>query len=210
MALKTLIKDAQGKGFTAGVTSRNALRVSLVNSPSSEISTDELTIFKAFRSFLTESGGASDMNVDGSVTPVEFSLVAIEGVTRFCTGVRFLFNGVNLEMDTNDFRRFGSATSVGAPLPNGVLFSIEQGGITTQFFETPIVRMGNFFDFSDAFLNLPNSITTTEDFLRFDFDFDQPVVLPPDTVDRISVTVADDLSPLSLFKVIARGYQEVI
>jgi hypothetical protein len=112
-------------------------------------------------------------------------------------------------MNTNDFRRFGAATAGGTPLTNGITLKVTQGGLVTDFFIAPITRMGDFFNYSDSYLNIINAITSQSDFLYFDFNFDSTVVLPPGTTDQIAMTVNDNLTAIDLFKVIVRGYQEI-
>jgi hypothetical protein len=109
-------------------------------------------------------------------------------------------------MNTNNFRRFGNA-SVNA-LTNGLLFRTRQGGETIELFAEPIVFMGDFFTYSDRYLNLINSVGSQEDFLSFDIDFEKPVVLPEGGNDSISLLVRDNLTAIDKFQVLVRGYQE--
>jgi hypothetical protein len=85
-----------------------------------------------------------------------------------------------------------------------------QGGVQTNFFINPITRTGEFMDYADDFTNLANSVTAQEDFLSFDFVFDGEVILIPGSGDAVSLTVNDDLTNLSLFRAVARGFQEVL
>jgi len=209
MALPTYIQDP-ATGRRLGVNSEGNLQVAVVSQPAADVSDETLERQKLYRGFFEDSTGSSDLNVDGSVTPVEFTISAVSGATRWVTGVRLLFNGTNLEMDTNDFRRFGTATAGGSPLTNGVEFFVVQGGLITNFFVNPIVYMGDFFDFADGYLNLTNSVGSQEDFLSFDFDFDVPVVLTPNSTNRVVLKVQDDLTSIDLFKAIARGYRELV
>lgn len=169
-----------------------------------------LTKQKQLRSFLKNGSNSPDLNINAASTITEFNLTAQVDRTMWVTSVRVLFNDVNLEMGGNDFRRFGSATATGTPLTNGVKLFVVQGGVTTDFFINPVQRMGEFFDYSDSYLNIYNAVTSQVDFLYFDFNFDVPVVLPPGTADKIAVTVNDDLTAIDLFKVIVRGYQELL
>jgi len=152
------------------------------------------------------------MNVDGSVTPVEFVVQASSSRTKWVTAVRLLLNGVYLEIDTNDFRRFGSCTAGATPLVNGVEMFADQGGIITHFFASPVQVIGEFLNYADDFTNLKNSISATSDFLELRFKFDTPVVLTEGSTDRLVVKIADDLTDASftLFNALARGYQELI
>jgi hypothetical protein len=208
--IKVRILDGEGSGRHPGVTEEHALKVAVVTQSAHTIPTEELIRQKVLREFLAEPAGSStDLNVDGSVTPVEFVITAVPGVTKWVTGLRILLNGVNMEMDTNDFRRFGAATASQTPLTNGIEMFVEQVGSTSQFYVDPIQTMGQFLDYADRFTNIVNAVSTQSDFLSFDFDFDVPVVLPPGTTDKVAVKVSDDLTAIDLFKVIARGYREI-
>jgi hypothetical protein len=209
MALDTHIKDGEGTGYKAGVTNKHALKVTVLELSTQDLSADELTARKNFRGFLSNSSGSTDLNVNGSSTSVLFKMSAVSDATRWISGVRVLMNDVNLELDTNDFRRFGTATAVSTPLTNGLELYIEQGGIRTDLFVTPITTIGQFMDYADRYVNFINAVGTQEDFLSFDFDFDVSVALPPGSLDFVAMNVQDDLTNIDLFKVIARGRQEV-
>lgn len=208
MALPTYIQDPS-TGKRLAVTSDGALQVSIVEGAAAELPIETLTRRKLLRGFLLNNG-SNALNVNGSVTPVEFVEAADTTRTKWLTGLRVLLNGTNLEMNTNDFRRFGAATAASTPLTNGVELFVVQGGQQTNFFIQPITRMGDFFNYADSYLNIINAITAQSDFLYFDFDFEQPVVIPPGTTDRIVMRVSDNLTAIDLFTCIVRGYQEII
>ena len=113
-------------------------------------------------------------------------------------------------MATKDFRRFGVATAATTPLPNGINLEIRQGGIITQYFTEPVVVCGDFFSYSDNFLNISNAITNTSDYLNVTFDLLEPVVLPDGSTDNVCFVIRDDLTPIDRFQVIASGYYEVL
>lgn len=208
MSVGLRIRDGEGSGREAGVTQDRALKVSVVNRTASDATVEELTRVKQLRSFL-QNGGSVDMNVDGSATPVEFIHEADTGIAKWITGVRFLFHSDNMELDTNDFRRFGAA-AIAPGLANGLTFFVLQGGTQTSFFPDPVKAVGDFMSYADDYTNFINSVGTQTDFLSFDFKFDEPVALPEGSEDKIVVKVEDNLTALDLFKVIVRGYQEVL
>jgi len=207
MTIKTHLADGTGTARTVQVLPNNALKVQTVPDSSQGIPPESLANLRLFRGFL-ENGGSNDMNVDGSVTQVEFSVESGLNVNIWVTGVRFIFEDRNLEMNTNDFRRFGTATAAATALTNGLLFQTTQSGETVSLFSDPVVFMGDFFTYADDYLNLINSVGTQEDFLSFDFDFEKPVVLAEGLTDKVFVTVRDDLTALDKFQVLVRGYQE--
>lgn len=209
MSMLIKIKDGLGKAYKAHVNSRNALRVSIVDSPSDD-DLENLTTKKLFRGFLADSGGGLGLNVNGSTTPVDFQLSANSSRLYWITSLRFLFEGNNLELDTNDFRRFGLATNQNAELTNGLQLFVFQGGVQTDIFASPVKTMGQFLSYSDSFLNIKNAITSQSDFLSFDFNFGVPVLIVAGSNDRVVVRVSDNLTAIDSFKVVVRGYQEIL
>lgn len=207
--IKAVIKDGEGSNREAGVTPDHAVKVTVLELRTTDVSAEVLTRRKIYRGFL-EKDGSSNLNVDGSSTAVDFVLTSTNDFSRWITGVRLLFNGVNMEIDTNDFRRFGAATASQTSLTNGIKFFIEQGNVVTEFFIEPIKTLGQFLDYADRFTNLANSIGAQEDFISFDFDFEAPIALPPATSDRIVIRIQDDLTDIDLFKAIVRGTQEKV
>ena len=207
MPVSSQIVDGTGDGFAAAVNAQNALRTNAIPLTSRGFSASDLANLRQLREFLRDESGSINLNADGSTTPIEFSLEAIEGVTRWVTGVRLIFEGGNLEISTNDFRRFGTAaTSPG--LTNGVEIETEQQGQTVTITKAPVVTIGDFLTYSNAYLNLANSVAAGTDFLRFDFRFDQPIVLVEGSIDRLLIRISDDLTPILKFQAIARGYEE--
>ena len=204
------IRDGEGTKRSAGVTTKHALKVSVLELSAAEQSNADLTSSKMYRGYLENSLGSDDLNIDASVTPVLFKVGATSDATRWLTSVRVLFNGANMEIHTNDFRRFGLCTAVNTPLTNGIELYVLQGTVQTNLFVTPITTIGQFMDYADSYTNFINAIDNQSDFLSFDFIFEVPVVLPPGAPDYIAVKVADDLTNLDVFKVVARGYQETI
>ena len=209
MALKTYIADGEGTGRIAGVTPNNELKVTVSPYTSVGRTTTELTVQKQYNGFLVDSTNSADMDVDGSSVSVEFSLVPPTGRVLYVNSFRILMNGTSLEINTNDFRRFGMA-AVAPGLTNGVLVYVIQGDVTTNLFIDPIKTIGQFLDYATDFTNLVNSVGTQEDFLSFDFRFDVPVVLVPGSNDKIVIEVRDNLTAIDLFRCVAKGYQEVI
>lgn len=207
MALKNNITDGTGTDYAAQVLSNNALKVQSVPESSKGIPPEELANLRLFRGFL-ENGGSADANVDGSTTSAEFIIESSLNRNLWVTSVRFLFEGVNLEMNSNDFRRFGNATSANTSLTNGLLFRSIQSGETAELFADPVGFMGDFFTYADDYLNLINSVGSQEDFLSFDLDFEKPVVLAEGGSDSLRLVIQDDLTGIDKFQVLVRGYQE--
>lgn len=210
MTIRTQIADGAGTSRAALVTENQALRVQVVPESSKGLPPEDLANLRLLRDFLVDSGSSNDMNVDGSTTSVRFDIVSDPGVTKWITGIRILMEGANLEINTNDFRRFGNATSSNSSLPNGVVIRAEQSGVITNIVAEPIGIIGDFLSYADDFLNLVNAVSNTSDFLSFDFDFDKPVVLAEGGSDSLFILVQDDLTPIDKMQCLARGYQETV
>ena len=209
MAADFHIKDGEGVGTKAGVTLDHALKVTVVEPLSVAVPAEVMTRRKLLNAFLIDSADSNDLTIDGSTTPVEFSVSSLPDRVRWISSLRFILNGTNLELDTLDFRRFGAATVVNTPLATGLAFFVEQGGVVSNFIVDPIGTIGDLNIYADDFRNFVNAVSATEDYLAFDYNFVQPVVLPIGSQDRIVVTVQDDLTAIALFKVLVRGYQEL-
>jgi len=69
---------------------------------------------------VVESGGSSDLNVDGSVTPVEFNVVPNSGKIFFITEI-----SVILEDQSMNYTKFGGITG---GLTNGLGIEVKEGG----------------------------------------------------------------------------------
>lgn len=206
--LKQIIADGQGSGRNVGVTTDNALKVSIVSQAANTIPTEQLIRQKQLRRFLL-NGTSRDMNIDGSVTPVEFYVGAEEGVTKWFTGIRIIMHDENMELNTNDFRRFGRA-AITPGLTNGIELFTTQEGIITSLVADAVQTIGDFMKDASDYVNFINAIAAQTDYLHFDLDFDVPVVLPPGTSDRITIKINDDLTALTLMQARLRGYQEIV
>ena len=213
MPVKTEIKDGLGSGRLVGVTQSNALLVSVLPQSSRGIPAEDLSSLRQLREFFTDPSGSEDQIVDGSTTPVEFSVDAAISVTKWVTGFRLIVQGDRCNLGTNEFRRY--AQTVGG-LANGVDIEAIQAGVTTSITGAGAVqRMGQYLRYADDFLNIIAAISSAVDYLHFDFTFDQPIVLTEGSTDRLLIRVNDDLTAAlaaadSAQFAIARGYQETI
>lgn len=207
MPIDTIIRDGTGTRRTASVTSDGALKVSPVVIATADQSITDLTLKKQYRDWLRTSAGSKEMNVDGSTASVLFEETAEAHKVKWITAWRLVMNDTYLELETNDFRRFGSA-AVAPGLTNGLRFYFVQGGRNIDVFLDPVKKIGDFMDYQDDYNNLVNAVGSQEDYLSFDFKFDQPVALPAGSNDKIVMEVRDDLTAIDLMRVIVRGWQE--
>lgn len=206
MTIRNMIEDGKGTGSVAQVTERNAVLVQLVPDTSIGIAGEILTALRLEREYF-DNAGSPDLNQNGSVSPLDFEVRAELGFTKWITGFRINLEGVNFEIGTNDFRRFGAAAGPGG-LTNGVeIFSLQSGEQINISLE-PIKTSGDFLSYADRYINLVNSVGAQEDFLQFTFVLDKPIVLPDGSSDRIVIRVSDNLTAIDKFQAIAQGYKE--
>lgn len=206
MPIRNHIEDGGGTGRLTDVTARDALKVQTMPETAVGIPQRVLTALLVEREYLTNAAGSSNLNVNGSVTAVDFSVRAETGVTKWITGFDVLFEDGQMDMSTTEFRRFADAA---VTLTNGILIFAEQSGVTTNIAVDPIQVMGDFFNYADSYVNLVNAVAANTDFLRWTFMLDKPIVIPAGTQDRFVFTIRDDLTAMNSFKVIARGYKEL-
>jgi len=212
MSIDTLIRDGVGGRFTAQVNSNNALKVyqsELSLADESEDGYGSLTRKKQYRDWLRTTGGSESMLVNGSSTPVLFEETSQADRVKWIVSWRLVMNSTYMELETNDFRRFGTA-AIAPGLTNGVQFYFVQGGRQVEVFLEPVKNVGRFLDYADSYTNLVNAVSSQGDYLSFDFVFDQPVALPAGSNDKIVFKVSDDLTALDFMQVVVRGWQEFL
>lgn len=207
MPIRNHIEDGGGSGKLTDVTPREALKVQPLPETAVGIPQRVLTALLVLREYLTNSAGSSNLNIDGSVTAVDFSIDSDITVTKWITGFDVLFEDGQLDMSTTEFRRFGDAA---VTLTNGILIFAEQSGVTTNISVDPIQIMGDFFNYADSYVNLINAIAANTDFLKWTFMLDKPIVIPAGSQDRFVFRIRDNLTAMNSFKVIARGYKELV
>ena len=206
--IKTQLTDPQ-TGNKAKVLGTGAQLVSVSEPSANDLTLEQLTQLKWSAVNFTNSG-SEDLNVDGSVTPVEFTIESVSTSVFFLQKVRFIFHSGDMDFSAGqDIRKFGAAAGT-AGLTNGLEFESFQGGIIEPVFLTPIQRMTDFLSYVDDFINVVQGIGVTTDFATFDFSFFQPIVLPADALDKLTICVRDDLTALTLFQVIGTGWKEVL
>lgn len=216
MSVRSHIEDGQGTSTLAKVMPNNALRVS--NFPpisAAGLTADELTNVKFYQEFFSNSAGATDMNVDGSVTAVDFEIQSELNLVKWINEFRINIEGEQFEISTNDFRSFGAVASPG--LTNGIEIFTIQSGVRTDISSEPIRISGEFLNYSDDFTNFVNAISSQGDFLQLIFRFSQPIALPQGVPDRLVVRIQDDLTAALVIgagagqmKAIAKGYKEFL
>lgn len=146
-----------------------------------------------FQEHLTNGGGRS-LNVDGSVTPVEFKLLAHptkDKIVQACL-IYFIDNGIKLE------KFLGLNTS----LTNGVGFSITSASVTATFF--PIKST---VDINNHFSSEPFQIVVQSggDYVAGRFNPDTPFIVKAGTADSVKLTVNDNLTTVTEGEIVCNG-----
>jgi len=209
MSFPSKIVDGGGTNRAAVVTENNELKVTVAPFSAASFSAEDITRQKYFTAFATDSVGSFDLAVDGSSTPVSFSVRAVVGQITWVTRIRFLFNGTQLDMSGPEARRFGPAAGTSG-LTNGLKCWVEQGGIVSEFYNEPVTHMNDFWSYTDEFVNAIGAIAANTDFLSWDIDLPKAVAIPASSSDRIVVQVRDDLTSFDLFQVVMRGWKEFV
>lgn len=214
MSLRSRIVDGLGSAREASVTPNNALLVQVLPDTSKGVPPADLTNLRLLQEFFVDSLGSSDQRINGSVTPVEFSVRASASLTKWITGFRVIIEADGFELGTADFRDYGATVSPG--LPNGIQIEAVQSGITTTIAPDPIKTAGDYLNYGNRYINFTNAISAQSDYLQIVFDFDQPIVLTEGSSDRLVIRIRDNLIAALVSTAtprqyaLARGYQESI
>jgi hypothetical protein len=180
--------------------------VTTVPSSLAELEPEELQLQKLFNSRCIDSVGSFAMNVNGSVSPVEFVLEP--GIDLVLINeVRLVFHSTNMNIESNESRRFGAATAPNTPLPNGIEFVVVQAGVQTNPLLEPVTVIGDFIRYADTdgIINNVDAIAAGTDLLMVVVTTNIPIALLPFTGDKLSITINDDLTSLALFETQVSG-----
>lgn len=145
-----------------------------------------------------DSGSSDDLNVDGSVTPVVFNVVAN-------TGKRFFIHRLILVMEDQNinFQKFGG---IAGGITNGLDIEVKEGGQPIRSLGGPI-KLNAQFAFAGSGIAITASAT---DLMQVTFDVaarGTTLELVDSDSDFFRITVNDDLTPIDVFKVVAQGFE---
>jgi hypothetical protein len=212
MSVKTEILDGKGRGRSAEVTPGGTLLVTPQTETARGIDPETIANQLVLSERFVDESGSFEQAVDGSVTPVEFAIRAEQGFTKWVKGFRLVIIGPNLDISTNQLRRYGAAA---AGLTNGIQIESFQSGETASVTAAPVLTIADYFLYQDDFLSLVSAISNNEDLLTFDFGFVRPVVLVEGSTDEVIIRIRDDLTAAlntanaSQFA-ISRGWKELL
>ncbi len=148
------------------------------------------------------NGGSPDMNVDGSITPVEFTA----GPTT--TNETWLVTRMSIEMDDNGTQNFGDFGAIVGGLTNGLVF--QQILDSTTYSVANIQTNSDLVAaFEDVFRGQGNSFISDANYVALKIKFYRPIELNESTNDIFKLIVRDNLTGLSLLRA-KIGYIRII
>jgi hypothetical protein len=140
-------------------------------------------IGRLFRQKVT-NGGSDNLRVNGSVTPVEFTVNADPAKDLAIDEIRFVLTANNIKTNGGNFGPISL-------LANGLLLEVTSLGVTTTVANVKLTE--DFFRlYSPGGVNLDR--TGASDILSAGLFFGGAVILEGGTADQIKVTVRDNLS----------------
>lgn len=143
------------------------------------------------------NGSDGNMNIDGSVTPVDFTLSPP-------SGKKYIISLVMLVMEDGlmTYNTFGGITA----LINGVRFRVTESGIQRDLLDYTIKDNFDFYELSAS----AGMETRNTDVLICSWKFIRAgtvLELKNLTSDNFKVTIQDDLTDISKFVCILQGYE---
>ncbi len=150
----------------------------------------------AFRGFVT-NGGSSNLNVNGSVTPVEFTITPPVGKTWYIHNISLV-----LEDNAINFTKFGGILA----LTNGVDFKVKQNGLLEELL-TNIKNNGEFYTFANQVLLESSAIDILVIQVNIKTNTGTTFKLINSTSDNFKVVINDDLTAINKFQIVVRGYE---
>ncbi len=143
-------------------------------------------------------GSNEDLSVDGSVTPVEFDIVANTGKIFFISKLT-----ITLQDSSINFSKFGGI----AALANGVQIVVKEGGLAERPLGNPLQTNADF-NHEGFEVNVQSSnedLLTARIFVKNGFQ--SSVALADADGDYMRITVNDDLTSITKIKILAQGYE---
>lgn len=144
-----------------------------------------------------ENVGSSDMNVDGSSTPVEF--IAVPN-----TGKIFYVHSITIVIEDNamNFNKYGGL----ATLTNGVDFKIKQNGLA-EVTSANIKRNADYYTFVNELIFESSTTDILVGKILIKQNNGTTIKLTDSNSEYIKAVINDDLSGLNIHFVLIRGYE---
>lgn len=145
-----------------------------------------------------KNGSSSDMNVDGSSTPVEFTISPPSGKIWYVRTISIV-----IEDDNINFTKFGG---IAGSLTNGVDFKVKQNGLAEVLLAN-VKRNAEFASFTDELDITSASSDILIAHLKLRQNSGTSFKLVNSNSDYIKAVVNDDLDSLTGFKILIKGYE---
>lgn len=150
----------------------------------------------AFRGFVT-NGISPDLNVDGSVTPVEFNVAPPSGKIWYIHNISLV-----IEDNAINFTKFGGILA----LTNGVDFKVKQNGLSEELLAN-IKNNGEFYTFANQVLLESSVIDILVIQVNTKTNTGTTFKLINSSDDNFKVVVNDDQTAINKFRIVVRGYE---
>jgi len=152
--------------------------------------------------------GSSDMAVDGSSTPVEFSVTTDATLHKSIDRIRLILHGDKLNITSKEGQDFGKGHSDG--LDNGITFKFTHDGEDVPLFLDPVYKLSDFYLYADEIQYDKDAVDSGVDLLLIEINFPECIVISAGSNGALTLTVSDDLTDLDRFECIVRGRAEVV
>jgi hypothetical protein len=167
-------------------------------------------------STLLDNSSSTDMTVNGSSTPVTFTLTAAENTTYYVRYLTLTVHSSSMDLSSAaDMRVFGAAGA----LSNGVQVYERRGppNVDVDLFPSPIKSLVDFFRYASwsgsgvQVSGHTDGVAAGTDTVSITYTWpeNRPLTLRSGTNDTLTVNVRDDLTGLTLFEAHAVGTQEL-
>lgn len=164
--------------------------------------TADPTDIAIYKSTLLLNGSTSNMNVNGSVTPVNFDFSPSSGETWFLNSITILI----ADPGTPDINEFGA---IGSTLTNGVDFLIRSNG--TEYTIANFKNNAEITTFCSHTRNWDGALgwLNEVDALTGSIYFKYPMTVKYSTSDYIRFKIRDNLTNISYFYANALMYRKI-
>lgn len=202
---KRLIEDAQGSGIGARVNSLGAIKVNNQNIPDLTDPNNAIPI----TGFLVDANGSIDARVDGSVTPIDFSIKATQNSDIYLNALSFKLADANAQL--NEWGSIG-VLNVGFDL----IYSTQDlgerilaTGIRTSFDLIRLCQADPAFSQGVESFRASNVVAGAEGYLpnlKFEsFGLPFGIRLKRNTFDKLILRVNDNVTGVDAFDIFYYG-----
>lgn len=150
-----------------------------------------------FTNLALTNSGSSDLNIDGSGSPVSFIAEPSDNKNFILFRLILVMEGANMS-----WKKYGGISA----LTNGVLIKVTEDGVERELTIDPIKRNRDFIWYAYD-ISLDSAVTNV---LRMRWTFARSgtvFTLKDNTSDNFKIIIQDDLTGIDYFKAIVQGYE---